>query len=171
MQQLHLEKGGGLIFDGWPIFGRLWYTMHVTDLPHLKCQLSSLSHTFLLSQPFLHHLLQTTPKENLVLAVEAMELHPELWQHYFDDFLQHKLQLECLHSGGVSQQVLHKLFQQPHKQEAISRVVSLHCYSHTYHVDLAKMAYLLQPLNQIQQVGGCSEVLRVWVCACVHCIT
>ena len=99
-----------------------------------------------------------------------MGLHPELWQHYFDDFLQHKLQLECLHSGGISQQVLHELFQQLHKQEAISRVVSLHCYSHTYHVDLAKMANLLRPLNQIQQVGGFSSIEDVCLCACIHAL-
>ena len=89
-----------------------------------------------------------------MLAVEAMGLHPELWQHYFDDFLLHKLQLEGLHSGGISQRVLHVIFEQLHKQEAISRVVSLHCYSHIYNVDLTKMTNLLRLLNQIQQVGG-----------------
>ena len=93
-----------------------------------------------------------------MLALEAMELHPELWQRYFDDFLLHKLQLRGLHSGGISQQIFHVIFEQLHKLEAISRVVSLHCYSHTYHVDLAKMANILQPLNQIQQVGGCWKV-------------
>ena len=105
-----------------------------------------------------NHLLKATPKECLVLVLEAMELHPELWQCYFDDYLQHKLQLGSLHSGGISQKILHVIFEQLHKQEAISRVVSLHCYSHIYHVDLAKMANILQPLNQIQQVGGCWEV-------------
>ena len=89
-----------------------------------------------------------------MLAVEAMRLHPELWQHYFDDFLLHKLQLGGLHSGGISQRVLHVLFQQLHKQEAILRVVSLHCYSHIYNMDLTKMTNLLRLLNQIQQVGG-----------------
>ena len=100
------------------------------------------------------HLFQATPKESLVLAMEAMRLHPELWQHYFDEFLLHKLQLGGLHSGGISQRVLHVIFEQLHKQEAISRVVSLHFYSHTYHVDLTKMTNLLRLLNQIQQVGG-----------------
>ena len=129
---------------------------------------------YLSPQPLPHHLLQATPKENLVLAVEAMGLHPELWQRYFDDFLTHKLQLEGFHSGGISQQVLHVVFQQLHKQETISRVVSLHCYGHIYHADHAKMANLLQPLNQIQQVGGCPEVLNVCegmcLCSCVHAL-
>ena len=93
-----------------------------------------------------------------------MRLHPELWQRYFDDFLQHKLQLKGLHGGGISQRLRHVLFQQLNKQDAISCVVSLHCYSH---VDLAKMADLLRPLNQIQ-VGRCIE--DVHLCPCVHAL-
>ena len=133
---------------------------------------SSLSNTFLLfSQPLPNHLLQATPKENLVLAMKAMGLHPELWQRYLDDFFLHKLHLKGLHSGGISQRVL---FQQLHEQKAISCVVFLHCYSHIYHADHAKMANLLQPLNQIQQVGGCPKVLKVCEgacsCSCVHAL-
>ena len=91
----------------------------------------------------------------MVLAVEAMGLYPDLWQRYFDDFLQHKLRLGGLRGGGaVSQQILHVYFGQLHKQETMSRVVSLHCYIHAFHLNLAKMANLLRPLNQIQQVSG-----------------
>ena len=113
---------------------------------------------------------QATPKECLVLAVKAMELHPDLWQRYYDDFLVYKLRLGGLNRGAVSQQILNVLFQQLHKQDAISHVVSLHCYTHIHHVDLVKMANLLQPLNQIQQVGGCSEVLSMCF-VCMHFCT
>ena len=86
--------------------------------------------------------------------MEAMGVYPDLWQRYFDNFLQHKLQLGSHHSGLVSQQVLHVLFEQLHKQEAMSRVVLLHCYSHLYHLYLAKMPNILRPFNQVWQVGG-----------------
>ena len=90
-----------------------------------------------------------------MLAVEAMGLHHDLWLRYFDDFLQHKLRLGGLRGGeAISQQILHVFFGQLHEQETMSRVVSLHCYVHTSHLDLAKMANLIRPLNQIQQVSG-----------------
>lgn len=88
-----------------------------------------------------------------MLAVEAMGLDLDLWQRYFDDFLHYKLRLGGLRGGGaISQQILYAYFEQLHKQETMTRVVSLHCYIHTYH--LTKLANILRPLNQIQQVGG-----------------
>ena len=45
-------------------------------------------------------------QESLVLAVEAMGVHFDLWQHYFDDFLLHKLRLGGLWDGAISQQIL-----------------------------------------------------------------
>ena len=122
-----------------------------------------LSPTPIFSHPLfvlLHFIVQATPRESLglavkakeilVLAVEAMRLHPELWQHYFDDFLLHKLRLGGLHRGTISHQILHAFFRQMHMQEAVSRVVLLHCYSHVYQLHLAKMAKLLRPLDQIE---------------------
>ena len=89
-----------------------------------------------------------------MLAVEAMGLYPDLWQRYFDDFLQHKLRLGGLRgAGAISQQILHVFFGQLHEQETMSRMVSLHCYVHAFHLDLAKFANLLRPLNQMQQVS------------------
>lgn len=102
-----------------------------------------------------------------MLAVEAMKVHPELWERYFNDFLLHKLQLGSLHGGAISQQILHVFFEQLHKEEALVRVVSLHCYVHIYHLNLAKMANILRPLNQIQQVAMC-VCGGVWVGACLH---
>ena len=82
-----------------------------------------------------------------------MELHPELWQRYFDDFLLNKLRLGG-HQGGeaISQQILYVFFKQLHEQESLQRVVSLHCYVHVYHLDLAEMANILRPLNQMHKV-------------------
>ena len=90
-----------------------------------------------------------------MLAVEAMELYHDLWQRYLDDLLLHKLRLGGHQgSGAISQQILHVFFKQLDKQEAMSRVVSLHCYVHIYHLDLARMANILRPLNQMQQVSS-----------------
>ena len=97
-----------------------------------------------------------------MLAVEAMGLHFDLWQRYFDDFLLHKLRLGGLQGGAISQQILRAFFEQLHQQETLKRVVSLHCYIHVYHLDLAKMANLLRPLNQIQQVRANVCVVTVW---------
>ena len=87
--------------------------------------------------------------------MEAIEDHPDLWQRYFDDFLLHKLRLGGLQEGAISLQILHVFFGQLHKQKAMLRVVSLHCYVHVYQLELARMANRLQPLNQIQQVCAC----------------
>ena len=109
--------------------------------------------TLLISDPSLHiSLHQAITKESLVLAVEAMELDFDLWQRYFDDFLKHKLRLGGPRIEAISQQILRVFFGELHEQEAMSRLVILHCYSHAYRQDLAKMANLLRPLNQIQQV-------------------
>ena len=90
-----------------------------------------------------------------MLAVEAMELYYGLWHHYLVDLLVHKLRLGGHQGGGaISQQILCVFFKQLDKQEEISRVVSLHCYVHIYQLDLARMANILRPLNQMQQVSG-----------------
>ena len=100
-----------------------------------------------------------------MLALKAMKQHPTLWQYYLDDFLLYKLRLGDLHRGAISQQVLCVLFQQLRKQDAISRVVSLHCYTHIHHDRLANLiANLLPPLNQIQQVGRFSSTEDVCLC-------
>ena len=88
------------------------------------------------------------------MALKAMEKHSDLWQRYFDDFLIQKLRLGGIRGEAISQQILRVFFEQLHEQEAVSRVVLLHCYFHANHLDLAKMANLLRPLNQIEQVGG-----------------
>ena len=88
-----------------------------------------------------------------MLAVEAMGRHFDLWQRYFNDLLLHKLRLGGLRSEAISQQILYVFFGQLHEQGAMIRVVSLHCYIHIYHLNLAKMATVLRPLNQIQQVN------------------
>ena len=100
-----------------------------------------------------------------------MKQYPTLWQCYLDDFLLYKLRLGDLHRGAISQQVLCVLFQQLQKQDAISRVVSLHCYTHIHHDRLANLiANLLPPLNKIQQVGRFSSIEDVCLCACMHAL-
>ena len=90
-----------------------------------------------------------------MLTLEAIELHSDLWHRYFDDLLLHKLRLGGHQSGGaISQQILNAFFKQLDEEKAMSRVVSVHCYVHIYHLDLAKMANILRSLNQMQQVSG-----------------
>lgn len=105
-----------------------------------------------------------------MLAVEAMGVHFDLWQRYFDDFLLHKLRLGGLRGGTISQQILRAFFGQLHEQETLVRVVSLHCYIRVYHLDLAKMANLLRPLNQIQQVCPLMCAVGVWPSG-LRCLT
>ena len=94
-----------------------------------------------------------------MLAVKAMGLHFDLWQCYFNDFFLHKLRLRSLPTGGtISQHILNAYFKQLHKQQAVKRVISLHCYFNIYHLDIAKMANILRSLNQIQVVSCCLGV-------------
>ena len=82
-----------------------------------------------------------------------MGSYPDLWRRYFANFFQYKLQLGS--DGGISQKILKAFFEALDKQEPMARVISLHCYSHTYHLNLAKIANILRQLDQIHQVSVC----------------
>ena len=82
-----------------------------------------------------------------------MGSHPDLWQRYFNNFFVHKLRLGS--DGAISQNILKAFFEALDKQEPMARVISLHCYSHTYCLNLAKMANILRQLDQIHQVSVC----------------
>jgi len=84
-----------------------------------------------------------------------MEIHPDLWQRYFDEFLLHKLRLGGLQEGTISLQIFHVFFSHLHEQETVLRVVSLHCNVHANHLEFARKANRLRPLNQLQQVCAC----------------
>lgn len=136
----------------------------------LVCRYTFLQHCFAYFPPFcffffskltISFLHQDATKESLVLALKAMKQHFDLWQRYFDDFLIQKLRLGGIRGEAISQQILRVFFEQLHEHEAVSRVVLLHCYFHTNQLDLAKMANLLRPLNQIEQVGRWEEK-KIW---------
>ena len=83
-----------------------------------------------------------------------MEANPELWDYYFNDFIAHTLHLEA--SGrfeGITQQILKAFFSQLYQEATLERVVQLHVYINIYHLELAKMATVLRPLNRIQRVA------------------
>ena len=82
-----------------------------------------------------------------------MGSHPDLWQRYFDNFFLRKLQLGS--DGAISQKLLKAFFEELDQREPMARVISLHCYSHTYHLNLAKVANILRQLDLIQQVSVC----------------
>ena len=88
-----------------------------------------------------------------MLVTKAMGSHPDLWQRYFDNFFLYKLRLGS--NGAISQKILQAFFEELDKLEPMARVISLHCYSHTYHLNLAKIANILRQLDQIQHVSVC----------------
>ena len=90
----------------------------------------------------------------VVLAIKAMSQHGELWQRYFTEFNLHKLHLESPSdvTEGIAQQILYAYFGSLHQQEAAVRIVGLHAYVHVYHLDVAKLATILRPLDKIQKV-------------------
>lgn len=99
-------------------------------------------------------MMQETTKTAIVLVMEAISKHPELWPRYFSDFILHKMKLESTDTGeGIAQKVLEAFFEQIHSQDALQRMVILHTYLHVYQLDLAKMAGTFRPLNKIQKVS------------------
>ena len=97
--------------------------------------------------------IQESSKTAVVLSLEAISIHPELWPRYFSDFVLHKMKLETSDaSEGIAQKILESFFEQLHLQDALQRMVILHTYVHVYHLDLAKMAGMFRPLNKIQKV-------------------
>ena len=83
-----------------------------------------------------------------------MEANPELWDYYFNDFIAHTLHLEA--GGrfeGITQRILKAFFSQLYQEATLERVVQLHVYINIYHLELAKMATVLRPLNRIQHVA------------------
>ena len=87
-----------------------------------------------------------------------MGSHPDLWQCYFANFFQYKLRLGS--DEAISHKILKAFFEALDKQEPMARVISLHCYSHTYHLNLAKMANILRQLDQLQ-VSVCLGSLSI----------
>ena len=106
---------------------------------------------------------QEPTKTAVVLAVDAMSKHQELWPRYFSDFILHKMKLESEdgEGEGIAQKVLEAFFEQIHSHETLRRMAILHTYLHVYQLDLAKMAGMFRPLNKIQKVRSC-----VLVCGC-----
>ncbi len=99
--------------------------------------------------------MQEVPTDALSVALKSMSLHVALWQHYFSDFTLRKLHLESGVEGesGITEQILICYFGQLHQQETVSRIVTLHAYIRVYQLDLARMATVLRPLNEIQKVA------------------
>lgn len=92
-------------------------------------------------------------KDTVVVSIEAMANYPELWDRYFGDFVLHKLRLESPEAGeGIVKDMLYAFFGDIHRQDPLTKIVGLHTYLHVYHLNLAKMAATLRPLNKIQKV-------------------
>ena len=80
-----------------------------------------------------------------------MEENPEIWEYYFSDFISSMLHLET--SDGISQRILRAFFMELKQEKSIlERLVQLHVYMDVYHLELAKMATVLRPLDRIQNV-------------------
>ena len=94
----------------------------------------------------------------LTYSLEAMEAHPEVWDHYFNDFIAHTLHLDSgIMYEGISQKILKAFFSQLYREAStLERVVQLHVYINVYHLELAKMATVLRPLNRIQHMAKSS---------------
>lgn len=83
--------------------------------------------------------------------MKAMEENPEIWEYYFSDFISSMLHLES--SDGISQRILRAFFMGLKQEKSIlERLVQLHVYMDVYHLELAKMATVLRPLDRIQNV-------------------
>ena len=100
-----------------------------------------------------YSIIQKIGKTAVVLAIEAISEHPNLWFCYFSDFMVHKMKLETSDDGGgIARKILEAYFDQKHNQDALLRMVTLHTYTHVYHLTFAQMADALRSLNKIQNV-------------------
>ena len=83
-------------------------------------------------------------------------MNPELWDYYFSDFIAHTLHLDS--TDGISQRIMRAFFAQLDQERTVlERVVQLHVYMDVYHLELAKMATVLRPLDHIQHVAMSSS--------------
>ena len=93
--------------------------------------------------------------EAVQLVVKSIAKNEKLWSRYFGDFVLYKLQLGSEEkSESIGYKILYHVFEthKVHGLEALQRVVSLHCYAHVHHLNLAKMVPRLRPLNELQKV-------------------
>ena len=115
--------------------------------------------------------LQVCSEQILSIAVDKMASDQGLWEHYFTDFITHKLKLvgpdpypnlyNDTQDDDIAQKVWHTYFEQLHKREMPQRLVELHCYANIYHVYLAKMAIILHPLEKIERVCPKPQIIVV----------
>lgn len=106
--------------------------------------------------------LQVCSEQILSIAIDKMASDQNLWKRYFTDFITHKLKLagpdpypnlyNDTKDDNIAQKVWNTYFEQLHMVEMPQRLVELHCYTNIYHVDLAKMATILHPLDKIERV-------------------
>ena len=95
---------------------------------------------------------QSDEKSFLAHSLKAQEEDPEIWNYYFSDFIARTLHLES--REGISQRILRAFFLQLYDEKtALERAVQLHVYMNVYHLELAKMATVLRPLDRIQHVS------------------
>lgn len=85
--------------------------------------------------------------------MEAIQDNTDIWDRYFNDFVQHKLKLNSEESSeNVAQLILRTYLGQLNELDALSRIVTLHFYMQVHQLDLAKLACVLRPLNKLRQV-------------------
>ena len=96
--------------------------------------------------------MQSDEKSFLAHSLKAQEDNPVIWDYYFSDFIARTLHLES--SEGISQRILRAFFIQLYEEKTtLERIAQLHVYMNVYHLELAKMATVLRPLDQIQHVS------------------
>lgn len=99
-------------------------------------------------------LLYLQPPLNVIgFSFAAMDIHQDLWQHYFTDFITRKLKLvDSSSQSDIAQQLLRAYFSQLHDKCMPQKVIELHCHANVSHHFLAQMAATLRSLNGLDGV-------------------
>ena len=82
------------------------------------------------------------------VAVEAMKADDTLWNHYVDDFTQHKLHL--LNEGNPLTRQILQVYIGIDCNDTLSKVVSLHVRLHVHQLDISKVVRVLRPVSELE---------------------
>lgn len=95
--------------------------------------------------------------EVLLLAIESMTNHEDLWQYYCKDLIMHKLRpAHATHGSSkndIGQLILQNFFEHVYHSSSnslLERLAKLHCSISMNQLNLDHMAAILRPLSNVR---------------------
>lgn len=103
------------------------------------------------------HCVQASSKGCVAISVQAVAIEPELWEHYFNNFIVSKFHLESSESTIVTKKIISDLFGDFAMTEIAGRIVNLHTFMAIHPLHRPRMAATFRSLSKIKSISAVSQ--------------